>query len=298
MQPSLDPALSRGDAEPNAALRADAAVIERLRTGPEARLVTLVEGRLLTAGTSLVLTPAVADAPSAYLGEAAGIHYFSNLTELSTPPTAPANAELRSLREIGSDLSDLEAGLAVTAVALQNWHRTHTHCPRCGTVTEIVQAGWVRKCPADGSLHFPRTDPAVIVAVTDEQDRLLLARQVTWAEHQYSVLAGFCEPGESLEQAVRREVKEEVAVDVSACEYLGSQPWPFPASLMVAFKAAGSGVIDVDGEEIAVAKWFSRADLAAACESGEVRLPPPVSIAHRMIQSWWGEPLPLSWLRV
>lgn len=296
MHSSLEPALSRGEVDANASVRTDSAALAGLRASADARQVTLVEGRLLTVGGRLALTAVDATAALAYLGQAEGVQFFSNLEELSAPPAIGA-AELRSLREIGAELSDLEAGLAVTAVALQNWHRSHTHCPRCGTPTQIDQAGWVRRCPADSSLHFPRTDPAVIVAVTNEQGRLLLARQVTWAEHQYSVLAGFCEPGESLEQAVRREVLEEVAVTVSSCEYQGSQPWPFPASLMLAFTAEGQGDIVVDGEEIAVAKWFSKPALAAACESGEVRLPPPVSIAHRLIEQWWGAPLPASWLR-
>jgi NAD+ diphosphatase len=261
-----------------------------------ARLLWVSEGKLLCTGTDLLLTAVEPDIATAYLGKSGETHFFSTLVDCES--TAPSTeGEFRSLREIGSLLSDLEAGLAVSAVALQNWHRAHTHCPRCGAPTEVAQAGWVRRCPSDLSLHFPRTDPAVIVAVTDSEGRLLLARQVAWAEHQYSVLAGFCEPGESLEETVRREVLEEVGVPIAGTSYLGSQPWPFPASLMVAFAASGEGELTVDGEEIAVARWFSRAELALACDSGEVRLPPRVSIAHRMIEQWWAAPLPDHWLR-
>jgi NTP pyrophosphohydrolases containing a Zn-finger, probably nucleic-acid-binding len=190
----------------------------------------------------------------------------------------------------------------VTAVALDNWSRTHRHCPRCGGALTWREAGWSRRCDADEVSHFPRTDPAVIVLVRDEQDRALLGRQGRWEPTWYSTLAGFVEAGESAEAAVRREVAEESGVRIGAAasdiQYLGSQPWPFPASLMLGYHAfAEDPKIDVDGEEIVHARWFSREELAAACESGEISLPPQVSIARKLIERWFGAPLPGDWSR-
>lgn len=159
----------------------------------------------------------------------------------------------------------------VHAVALENWQRLHRFCSRCGERTVIAAAGHIRRCQACGAEHYPRTDPAVIMLVTDEEDRALLGRQVHWPEGRFSTLAGFVEPGESIEQSVVREVFEEAGVTVGEVEYIASQPWPFPSSLMLGFFArATSSEITVDGEEIHEARWFSREDLAAAFESGEV----------------------------
>jgi NAD+ diphosphatase len=141
----------------------------------------------------------------------------------------PLGARPLGLREVGATLGARDSGLLVTAVALANWHATHRHCPRCGTPTELVQAGWQRHCPTDGSAHFPRTDPAVIVLVHDGGDRCLLGRQPQWPPGRYSTLAGFVESGESAEAAVRREVAEESGVVVDEVTYRSSQPWPFPA---------------------------------------------------------------------
>ena len=150
----------------------------------------------------------------------------------------------------------------VHAVALENWQRLHRFCSRCGERTVIAAAGHIRRCPACGAEHYPRTDPAVIMLVTDDQDRALLGRQVHWPEGRFSTLAGFVEPGESIEQSVVREVAEEAGVTVGEVEYVASQPWPFPSSLMLGFMArATSSEIHVDGEEIHEARWFSREDL-------------------------------------
>lgn len=199
----------------------------------------------------------------------------------------------RGLREIGPVLGARDAGLMVNAIALANWHETHTHCSRCGQPTRVVSAGHLRVCDADGSEHYPRTDPAVIMAIVDEDDRILLARQAQWDEGRFSTLAGFVEPGESLEQAVRREVAEEVGVVVGAVRYLGSQPWPFPSSLMLGFigHAVTTDITLVDGE-IGGAQWFSRPEVAAAVASRELRLPSAVSIARRLVEHWYGGPLP------
>jgi len=201
------------------------------------------------------------------------------------------------LREAAALLNDRDAGLFTHSVALANWHATHTHCPRCGTPTVTVAAGHAQRCPADGSEHFPRIDPAVIMLVTDPDDRCLLARNRRWPERRVSILAGFVEPGESAEQAVAREVQEETGIAVARVRYSGSQPWPMPQSLMLGFRAAASGDLElrVDDDEIAEAHWYSREELRLALAAQEILLPPPVSIAHRLIQSWYGEELPGVW---
>ena len=183
------------------------------------------------------------------------------------------------------------------AVALANWHETFTHCPRCGAPTEPFSSGHARRCPVDSSEHFPRVDPAMIVLVTDPADRCLLARNAQWPPSRVSILAGFVEAGESAEQAVAREVREETGISVGEIRYLGSQPWPMPQSLMLGFRAraVGSLQIRVDEDEIAEARWYSRDELRAAIASGDIRLPPPVSIAHRIIESWYGSELPGTW---
>ncbi len=149
------------------------------------------------------------------------------------------------------------------AVALANWHDTHTHCPIDGTPTMVNPGGHSTTCPADGTEHFPRTDPAVIMLVTDDEDRCLLARNQAFPEHRVSILAGFVDPGESAEHAVAREVHEEVGITVDQVTYLGSQPWPLPRSLMLGFRARAVGdlTFHVDADEITEARWYSREEL-------------------------------------
>jgi NAD+ diphosphatase len=204
-----------------------------------------------------------------------------------------AGRQWSHLRQVGAAMQGRDAGLGVTAVALAAWHRSHRCCPRCGTPTEVAHAGWVRHCPADGTDQYPRTDPAVIMAVVDADDRLLLGHAAHWPERRFSTLAGYVEPGESLEQAVRREVDEEVGVTVGEVAYRGSQPWPFPASLMLAFRAqATSTDLRPDGVEVTEARWFTRAELADAAAAGEVLLPMRASIARALIEEWAGSALP------
>lgn len=198
-----------------------------------------------------------------------------------------------SLRELGAQLSTRDVGLATEAVALAAWHAAHPRCPRCGEPTEPVDGGWVRRCTNDGSDHYPRTDPAVIMAVLDKDDRLLLGHAAQWPSGRFSTLAGYVEPGEPLEAAVRREVLEEVGITVGAVEYRGSQPWPFPASLMLGFVAhAETTDIQVDGVEVTDARWFTREEIAAAVESGELGLPSRASIARALVEDWYGGELP------
>jgi NAD+ diphosphatase len=206
---------------------------------------------------------------------------------------AEYDGEWLSLRDVAGELSAQDTGLFVEAAAISNWHLAHTHCPRCGQRTEIEEGGWVRRCPADGSQHFPRTDPAIIVSVIDEDDRLLLGRNSAWPASRYSALAGFVEPGESLEAAVVREVEEESGVVVHSPRYLGSQPWPFPASLMIGFTAVATDSASVpDGVEILDTRWFSRKELAAALAADEVQVAGDLSIARAMIEHWYGGALP------
>jgi NAD+ diphosphatase len=195
---------------------------------------------------------------------------------------------------VGAALSDRDAGLFTHAAALANWHDTHTHCPQCGTPTVPAPAGHLTTCPKDGTEHFPRLDPAVIMLVTDPEDRCLLARNATWPPGRMSVLAGFVEPGESCEHAVAREVMEESSIVVADVQYLGSQPWPMPRSLMLGFRAmaAGGQQITVDAEEIGEARWFTRAEMLAAIEAGTLGLAPTSSIARRLIEFWYGTELP------
>jgi NAD+ diphosphatase len=235
----------------------------------------------------------------------AGVRFLLGVDEHSTAffgvagplPDWPApGVRAIPLREAGPVLPDRDAGLMTEAVALANWHETFTHCPRCGTATDPVAAGHSRKCPQDGSEHFPRVDPAMIVLVTDRDDRALLARNAMWPASRVSILAGFVEAGESAEHAVAREVGEEAGITVDQVTYLGSQPWPMPQSLMLGFRAAAtSTTIVVDTEEIAEASWYSRDELRKAIERGDVRLPPPVSIAHQIIRTWYGGDLPGGW---
>jgi NAD+ diphosphatase len=194
--------------------------------------------------------------------------------------------EVHDFREVGFQLTDNERDIAATAAALTHWHRMEPQCPRCGGTTVVTNGGFTRHCAACGQDNFPRTDPAVIVAVVDADDRLLLGGQPTWG-NRVSVLAGFVESGESLEQAIHREIGEEVDINLSDLRYFGSQPWPFPRSLMVAFFGLASGTnINIDTREIAHAEWYTRDQLSAKLDAGDLGLPGRSSIAWRMIQTW------------
>jgi NAD+ diphosphatase len=201
---------------------------------------------------------------------------------VGAPPRA-LGARPMDLRMMGAALGDLDAGLFVTLVALSNWHASHPRCPRCGELTEIRQAGWSRRCPNDGSDHFPRTDPAVIVLLHDGGDRALLGRQPSWPAGRYSTIAGFVESGESAEQAVHREVREETGVLIDDVVYRASQPWPFPQSLMLGYEArVVGGDVEQRDHELEDVRWFDRETLQREVDT----LPPPSSIAHWLITGW------------
>lgn len=274
-------------------LRADPELLDRLWRAPSTRVLRVGEGRVPVVDEDgrprLHLVPP-AEAPGnglrVFLGAAPdGTGYVAVAT--------PAEDGWLGLRQLGAVLDDTDAGLMTESVAILGWHATHTHCPRCGTPTEPVESGWSRRCPRDGTGHYPRTDPAVIMAITDESDRLLLGHNPAWPPRRYSTLAGFVEPGESLEAAVRREVLEEVGVVVGDVSYLGSQPWPFPASLMLGFTGrATHPTLRADGVEITDARWLTREQLAQASSSGQIQLPSGISIARRLIEHWYGGRVP------
>lgn len=291
-------ALARGTLDRVAERRRDEAWIAERWADPGTRVVVVEKGRTLVdeEPALILLTPDQAPEGERYL---LGLDekmtaYFA----VSAPLPAIEGASAIDLRRVGAQLSDRDATLLTQAIALDNWHATHRHCPRCGARTESTAAGHVRICPADGSEHFPRVDPAVIMAVLDEHDRILLGRSPAWPPPMMSVLAGFVEPGESLEQAVAREVYEEVGLTVDRTVYLGSQPWPMPRSLMLGyFCYAADTPLRTDPEEIAEARWFTREELKAATESGETMLPGRVSIARQLIERWYGGSLPGDWTR-
>lgn len=190
------------------------------------------------------------------------------------------------LHGIGALLDPREASLLAYARAILTWHGRRRHCGRCGGPTRIRHGGHARRCEACGALDFPRTDPAVIVLI-HEGDRCLLGRQAEWPEGLYSTLAGFVEPGESLEECIRREVREEAGVALASVDFHSSQPWPFPSSIMIGFTATTSGAPEPrPGPELESVRWFRRERLDAMLVGGELRLPPRVSIGRRMIDEW------------
>ncbi|MCT9870101.1 NAD(+) diphosphatase [Paenarthrobacter aurescens] len=203
--------------------------------------------------------------------------------------TVPADAHWAGFREVAGRLDANDTALFIEASAISNWHATHTHCPQCGNPTDVEAGGWVRRCPKDNSEHYPRTDPAIIVTVVGPDGRLLLGGGGPADARNYSTLAGFVEPGESLEQAVVREIGEEVGVRVTACQYLGSQSWPFPASLMLGFTATTDDTVArPDGVEVTRARWFSREELQQAVSNGEITISTRLSIARSLIEHWYG----------
>jgi NAD+ diphosphatase len=213
----------------------------------------------------------------------------SHLDEPAAHPTLAARGEFVELRTVGSLLPRAEGGLLAYARGILHWHATHKFCGACGAPTVAREAGHLRVCSACNSQHFPRTDPAVIMLV-HSGDRAVLGRKSEWPEGMYSTLAGFVEPGESLEDAVAREVAEEVGIGVRNVRYHSSQPWPFPASLMLGFYAeAESEAIARNADELEDARWFTRAELSEG-GAGIARRPRSDSIARRLIEDWIADP--------
>lgn len=293
--------------------RTDAAELDRRWADPTSR-VLLVAGSRVRPDDGRVRWLAPAEVPALpehvegeriLLGEYEGRTWFALRLDPADAPGAPE--EWVGLRELFPVLADDDTEALATvpmlfhAIGIAEWRQATRFCPRCGADLVPRLGGHELECTRCGRRQFPRTDPAVIMAVTRGEpgaadERLLLGHQATWPEGRYSTLAGFLEPGETLEDAVRREVMEEVAVEVGEVRYFGNQPWPLPASLMVGFFArAESERIDVDGAEISHARWFTRSELRAAIDTGEMRIPRGVSISSSLIESWYGERLPGGW---
>ncbi len=300
-----DLTLARTTLDRRAERRLDPGLVAGLLADGATRVVEVRDGRAVVDGTDVaprlrLRPPAPGD--TAHLGIYLGDDVEDGTAHVAVVPAAGATGDRgesdpragadpcwRTLRQVGAHLTARDAGLFTTAVALANWHARHGHCPRCGARTVPTQGGWVRTCPEDGSDHYPRTDPAVIMSVVDDDERLLLARNPGWARQRYSVLAGFVEPGETLAAAVAREVHEEVGVEVTDVTYLGDQPWPFPASLMVGFTARATGTeLVLQPSEIAEARWVGRDELRERVAAGKWGLPGPISIARRLIEHWYG----------
>ena len=268
-----------------------------LRQHPDARFIVIADGLALLDGESTLAHLTAAEAPESelvvYLGRAldSGSPFFCVL--LDEPGELGPWGNLRTL---GAQLSEADAALFVESLAITNWHLSHRFSPLSGAATTPAKGGWVLLDGESDRELFPRTDMAIIVGVTDAADRLLLGSNAAWESNRYSLLAGFVEPGESLEAAVAREVFEESGIRVTDPVYLGSQPWPFPASLMLGFTARVDeslvSELTPDGEEIVDLRWFSREELAASV--GEIRLPGQASIANAIIEEWFGGPVPRS----
>ena len=230
----------------------------------------------------LLLVPPGAD--SVFLGLAGDRPLFA----IDAAADEPDRGRPAGLREVATELPADEAALGAYAASLLSWHRRHRFCANCGAATEATDGGHERRCPACDAHHFPRTDPVVIVRVADAHDRLLLGRQASWPEGRFSVLAGFVEPGETLEEAVRREVAEESGVTVDDVAYVASQPWPFPSSLMIGFNALAAAGDPRPGDgELEEVRWFEREEVeAAAAGTADVFLSPSYSISRRLIDGW------------
>jgi NAD+ diphosphatase len=257
-----------------------------------------------------------------FLGEQDGQVYFAVLsTEGAAGAEGSEGDTWMSVRDVAATASEFELDLLITAVGLFQWHLKHDHCPQCGTPTSIETAGWTRRCPTDSSQHFPRTDPAVIMLIHDGIDKCLLGRGPIWGAGRFSTLAGFVEPGESLEEAVAREVFEETGVRIFDVRYVASQPWPFPASLMLGFVARADSAlpITIDPVEIVEAAWFTRDEVVAAAGWTDAApmwgpnslldtsafdddprraqavlqaISPPLSISRYLIDRWLAQDLP------
>jgi NAD+ diphosphatase len=284
--------------------------VEPLLADPASRAIVLHAGKALLAGPdalAIVAPASVEHTLALYLGRAttdapdlpAGAPVLALILDDAQATALDAAADTLDveatwgdLRRLGSKLGTRDAGLFTQALALANWHESYGFSPRTGHATEVGSAGWTRVHPDTGREVFPRTDAAIIVGITDADDRLLLGSNALWEAKRFSLLAGFVEPGESLEQAVVREVFEESGLHVVDPDYLGSQPWPFPASLMVGFRARiadGAPTVGTpDGHEILEVRWFTRDELAALAASGEIILPGHTSIARAIIEDWFG----------
>ncbi len=288
----------------DAEARDDSELFDKLWLETETRIIVLYKGKtLIQDGHLKLLTTEQATAGKyrVYLGRTTVALADQNvgtavvlsvLSDNAAKAIEPDESKWHELRRSGAGLHPRDAALFTQALAIHNWHETHQHCPNCGAITVMQQGGWSRLCVSEDRQLFPRTDAAVIVAITDDQDRLLLGTQGSWDQNRWSILAGFVEAAESLEAAVIREMKEESGLLVTNPVYLASQSWPYPYSLMLGFQAkvdASNAPEDIrpDGVEIAKLRWFSRDELKA--EAKDILLPSKISIARSLIEHWLGE---------
>ena len=297
----IEIALSRRSHERIGHRRTDDAWLAERWADPSTRVVVVAGGRFPVRenGDAVAVawsSPQEADrltgeGERVLLGLRDGVVHFALLTGGFRAPD-----EWGMLRSHGPRLDPGDLSLLVQAQALSEWHRAHRHCGRCGGRLRTAGGGYVSVCEACGREHFPRTDPAVIMLIVDEDDRALLGRQPSWPPGRWSTLAGFVDPGESLEEAVRREVQEEAGISVGEVTYFGNQPWPFPSSLMVGFfgRASTTDVV-VDDDELESARWFTREEIATGAESGELVTPGEFSISGSLLRAWYGGEVPGSW---
>ncbi|HUJ34956.1 MAG TPA: NAD(+) diphosphatase [Solirubrobacteraceae bacterium] len=267
---------------------------ERLRGGGDSRVVLVGNGQevAVTGELALALVPvdAVPDgAELTFLGLDSGAALFAHDAAAGAPETCQT-VTLAPLRGLADELEPAQAALAAYAVGLIGWHRVQRYCGRCASATVIEAAGHRRHCPVCGLNHFPRTDPAITMLV-QAADRCLLSRRRGAPENRWSALAGFVEPGETPEEAVIREAREETGVEVVWIEYVASQPWPFPQALMIGFWAfvdpdTADGPPTPDAAELVDARWWGRDELAGALGAGDIVLPPPGTIGNYLISTW------------
>ncbi len=264
-------------------LRADPAAIVELHAHNEARQLLWGNGAPSVDEQGKLRWGPISGSPPLLLGLDRGAPRFSDLPGGDVPANAYAHFQLLCL------LDAREAPTFAAALSLANWHRRHRHCSVCGQSTEPNRGGWSRMCGSCGAEHYPRVDPVVIM-LAEHDGRLLLGRQPQYPPGRYSALAGFVEPGESIEAAVARELKEEAGVLVCDVRYLTSQPWPFPNSLMIgAWAAALDDSLTIDTNELEDARWFGREEVAAALANDPAapfQPPPPTAIARTLLEAW------------
>ncbi len=278
--------------------RTDEEWLAEARRDPATRVLVVAGNRLRPVDGEIRWT-APDDAPDGTLVLLGARDEVVHLAVIVAPEDAPGEPDewvpLRGVLGLLAEHAAEQAPLLMHAVGLAEWHHATRFCPRCGGALVSRAAGHELQCAQCERRQFPRTDPAVIMAITHgdgDDEAILLGRNSAWPAGRWSTLAGFCEPGETLEDAVRREVAEEVGVQVGEVTYFGSQPWPLPASLMLGFTGrALSTDIDVDGAEIEEARWWTRAELEEAGRSGELVVPRGVSISSSLIETWFGRPL-------
>ncbi len=276
------------------ALRNDPSALEAARTHPETRFVIIWRRQCLVHETRIALLTSenvAAYTPSSqsstFLGKRGECCLFALAIDSEDTPDLGAELHFAGLRDISSRLEPTDAALAAFARAMVAWQTNHQYCGVCGAHCDATEGGFVMACTSAPCNHrtFPRLDPAVII-LAHRDEHALLGRQGKWPNQRFSTIAGFVEPGESLEDAIHREIREETNIEVADTQYVASQPWPFPAALMIGFHArAISDDIKLNDGELAEARWASRQDII----SGQVILPPKISVAYHLIESWFNQ---------